>query len=129
MDEKLTSDSWTYSIKKPEKECRLIKIHTGVWLGNSFVENQYGKLKLSIRIVDDEIDFVHFNLNSKGNKELLKKMETEFMKLKFDPVQIEHQLDRFESEFGLEWSLFFKDEWRRLFEMIDIELKKVSGGR
>ena len=128
MEEKLSSDSWTYSINKPHKDCRLVKIHTGVWLGYNCAQKRGNKLEITLRWNEDEIEFVKLQHNNPECKQNLELLEKELYQLAFMKENILMKLKIMEEKKGLAWSGFSMNEWMETFMEIKLNLQKISGG-
>jgi lipoate-protein ligase A len=130
LDKKLRSDEWTYGIKKPKQACRIVKIHSGVWLAhvNLSYEVKEKCIELTLRIVDNVIEFIRINLKSKVNRDKIERLEDSFRKIDFREDQLIKILDDLENSNELKELHISKSEFMEAFLKIIRELHKISGG-
>lgn len=125
---KLSNDSWTYSMKVPERNCRLIKIHTGVYVGHSQYKVGNNNVDITMRLKEDVIDFIHLYFDDKQYDKLTKHLEESLSKVDLSSTDLKDKLTQLFILYGSKNSPFSVDEWTEALMMIKNEQKRVSGG-
>ncbi|MDH5366209.1 MAG: lipoate--protein ligase family protein [Cyclobacteriaceae bacterium] len=125
---KLQNDSWTFSIKQPEKKCRLIKIHTGIWVGNTSYQAGDQTLNITMRLNENIVDYINIDFTDNQHKKVIDLLETKLMKLALTEENLSIAIGSFFNLQGSDWSFLTKEQWIEALMMIYIEKKKISGG-
>ena len=128
QDEKLSDEAWTFSVKHPEKQCRLVKIHTGVWVGNANYQVDDCTVNITMRIKESSIDFINIEVVGEQRSEVINQLEAKLLALQPTLLNITTTMNSFFEELTLGWSCLTKEQWIEALMMISNEKKKISGG-
>lgn len=128
QEEKLLNDSWTFFIKQPEKKCRLIKIHTGVWVGNTSYQVGDHAMNITMRLNENKVDYISIDFDNNLHNEMVDLLEKKLIRLILTTHNLTTTLDSFFNLHGSNWSFFTKEQWVEALMMIYSEKKKISGG-
>ncbi|MDH5474472.1 MAG: lipoate--protein ligase family protein [Cyclobacteriaceae bacterium] len=128
QEQKLLNDSWTFSIKQPEKNCRLIKIHTGVWVGSTSYHVGNQTVNIVMRLNENSVDYIDISFKDNQHKKEIKLLEKKLTNMSLTKPELSMEIDSFFSLHGSDWSFLSKEQWIEALMMIYVEKKKISGG-
>jgi len=128
QDEKLSSDSWTFSIKSPQKDSRVIKIHSGIWIGHTEYKTVNRKVEITIRLKETTIDFIHIEDYKEDYLDQYRKFERALLKTHLNEDHIKEKTESFFMNYSPDEMSLSISEWVEALMMIKNEQKRVSGG-
>ena len=127
LEVKLSDEKWTYSMEHSEKNCRLIKIHAGLWIGHSSVMVNGKSMNLTLRLKEDKVDFLHLDLEGGMESGLGSRLETAFRNKNLDDEAIEKEIKHcFSSSYESEE--ISAQDFADALNTIRDEKRKISGG-
>jgi lipoate---protein ligase len=127
QDEKLSNDSWTYSMEQVQKDCRLIKIHTGVWVGNGKFSSVDSSMDITLGLKEDYIDFINIDFEN-NDPDGVRSLESELLNTHMTSEKISEKLQGFFSDHKQGWSDFSLLQWTEALMSFKNEKMKISGG-
>ena len=125
QDEKLSSDSWTFSIKQPKSDCRLIKIHRGVYVGHYHFNAKGKEVEITMRLNENIIEFIHIDMESNDWKI---KIEETLLGIDLTSENLMEKLKSIFTNNKLTKSEISEEEWFESLMVIKNEKRKISGG-
>lgn len=127
MDRKLSDPSWTFALSQPEKNCRLIKIHTGLWIGHTRFQMDNGSIELTMQMEENRISFIKIDTSERENKEICVNLEN-FLLNKELKVEILEPIITSMVSIDTEERIISGKQFLDGIMTIYKEKKKISGG-